>query len=125
MNKKIIVVISVILPLLLGSLILLYPKEQGRNELDAFARCLSEKGIVMYGAEWCQYCQAEKKEFGDSFRLVSYVECPKNPKECLAKSINVYPTWIFPDGKKLVGEQGLQKLSGESECQLPILSQNQ
>lgn len=30
-----------------------------------------------------------------------------------------YPTWIFQDGKKLVGEQGLRKLSQESGCALP------
>lgn len=73
----------------------------------------------MYGAKWCPHCQNEKKAFGDSFRLVPYVECPDDPKKCLAAGINGYPTWVFPDGKKLEGEQGLEKLSQASGCPLP------
>jgi len=86
---------------------------------DTLAQCLTEKGAVMYGAEWCPHCQNEKKAFGDSFRFVSYVECPDDPQKCLAAGINGYPTWIFPDGRKLEGEQGLKKLSQESGCVLP------
>lgn len=97
----------------------LYPKEQEVNELDGFAKCLAEKEVVMYGADWCSHCQNEKKRFGTAFEFVPYVECPDEPKKCLAVGISGYPTWIFPDGKKLEGEQGLQKLSEESGCQLP------
>src|SRR3989338_1180730 len=86
--------------------------------LEVFAKCLSEKRIVMYGANWCSHCQNEKKAFGDSFQFVSYVECPDNPQQCLAAGISGYPTWIFPNGKKLECEQGLEKLSRESGCLL-------
>ncbi|MEK7525507.1 MAG: thioredoxin domain-containing protein, partial [Patescibacteria group bacterium] len=74
---------------------------------------------VMYGAEWCAHCQNQKKEFGDSFRLVSYVECPQNTQTCLEKGISGYPTWILADGQKLVGEQELEKLSQKTGCALP------
>ena len=93
--------------------------ERVMADLDEFAQCLAEKEITMYGAAWCAHCKNEKAAFGASFRHVSYVECPDEPKACLAKDIKGYPTWIFPDGRKLVGEQGLQKLSKESGCQLP------
>ncbi|MBI2674134.1 MAG: hypothetical protein HYX22_00115 [Candidatus Yanofskybacteria bacterium] len=73
----------------------------------------------MYGADWCSHCKNEKKAFGDSFRLVNYVECPDNPNLCLEKEIKGYPTWVFPSGKKLEGEQGLENLSRESGCTLP------
>lgn len=73
----------------------------------------------MYGAEWCSHCQNEKKAFGDSFQYVPYVECPAAPQKCLEKKITGYPTWIFPDGKALIGEQGLSKLSEASSCALP------
>lgn len=93
--------------------------------LDDFAKCLKSKNIVMYGADWCPHCQNEKNAFGDSFQFIQYVECPKNPNRCLAAGINSYPTWIFPaspaggpDGRKLQGEQGLEKLSQESGCPL-------
>ncbi|OHA11625.1 MAG: hypothetical protein A3I44_03025 [Candidatus Sungbacteria bacterium RIFCSPLOWO2_02_FULL_51_17] len=99
---------------------LLYPRQQTNGNLDAFAQCLAEKNITVYGAEWCPHCQNEKKAFGDSFRFVPYVECPDNPQKCLAAGINGYPTWIFPGGKKLESEQGLEKLSRESGCALPL-----
>lgn len=98
--------------------ILSYPREQASGKLDLFAQCLADKSITMYGADWCSHCQNEKKAFGDSFRLVPYVECPDEPQTCIASGINGYPTWIFPDGKKLEGEQGLTKLSKESGCPL-------
>lgn len=96
-------------------------RDRSSNEpapLDTFAECLSEKGAVMYGADWCPHCQNEKKSFGRSFRFINYVECPDDPKRCLAMGIGGYPTWIFPDGRKLEGEQGTEKLSQESGCPL-------
>lgn len=87
--------------------------------LDEFARCLAEKGVAMFGAYWCSHCQNEKEAFGDSFKYINYIECTEKPQECLAKEVKGYPTWIFPDGRKLEGEQGIENLSRESGCQLP------
>lgn len=84
--------------------------------LDAFAQCLQEKNVVMYGAEWCGHCQNQKKMFGSAFDFVKYVECPQNIQLCLAKGVSGYPTWLFPDGKKLEGEQSLEALSKLSRC---------
>ena len=92
--------------------------ESNTASLDDFARCLSNKSVVMYGADWCAHCQNEKKAFGQSFQYINYVECPKDPQKCLAAGIDSYPTWIFPGDRKLVGEQGLEKLSAESGCRL-------
>ena|SRR3989344_458716 len=87
-----------------------------KTNLDAFAQCLRSKGAVMYGADWCPHCQNEKNAFGESFRLVSYVECPADPKRCLEAGVAGYPTWIFSDGTRLIGEQGIRKLSETSGC---------
>ena len=89
------------------------------SPLDDFAKCLEQNEVTMYGADWCPHCQNEKKEFGSAFQYVPYVECPKNPKKCLDMGVDGYPTWIFKDGHKLVGEQGLEKLARESGCALP------
>lgn len=88
------------------------------GQYDKFAECLRDKGVVMYGADWCPHCQNEKRAFGESFKYVNYVECPKNPKICLDAGIESYPTWIFADGRKLEGEQGLEKLAKESGCNI-------
>lgn len=93
----------------------------GRSgEYDAFAQCLAEKQITMYGAAWCPHCLREKSRFGSSFRFVPYVECPEKPQVCTAAGVTGYPTWIFPDGRKFEGEQGLENLSELSGCLLPV-----
>src|SRR3989344_3430073 len=90
------------------------------KQLDEFAQCLSDRGVIMYGAEWCSHCQAQKELFGQSFRYVNYVECPQDPQKCLAAGIEAYPTWLTPDGQKLVGEQSLETLSQKTNCLIPI-----
>ncbi|RJP44140.1 hypothetical protein C4587_02295 [Candidatus Parcubacteria bacterium] len=91
-------------------------REKENTGLDSFAQCLAERGAVMYGAEWCPHCQNEKRAFGSSFRYVNYVECPDDPKRCIAAGIEGYPTWTFPDGRRFEGEQGIERLSIESGC---------
>ncbi len=98
---------------------LFYAPTPAAGKYDGFAQCLANKGFTMYGAAWCSHCQNEKRAFGDSFRFVPYVECPNNPEVCTAKNVEGYPTWITTDGRRFVGEQGLQKLSEESTCALP------
>ncbi|HEY4498185.1 MAG TPA: protein disulfide isomerase family protein [Candidatus Paceibacterota bacterium] len=118
--------LKIILPIAIGvlGLVLLvlfagaWGSKKNAGELDAFAQCLTAKGAVMYGAEWCPHCQNEKAVFGESFRLVKYVECPDNPQLCLETGIQGYPTWTFPDGRKLVGEQGINKLAEASGCKI-------
>ncbi|MEI6296996.1 MAG: hypothetical protein WCO84_05110 [bacterium] len=70
------------------------------STLDEFAGCLASKNVVMYGAVWCSHCQNQKKLFGDSFRLVKYVECPDNIKLCTDKGVTGYPTWEFSEDSK-------------------------
>ena len=95
-------------------------------DVASLAACLASKNITMYGADWCPHCQNEKKAFGAAFKLVPYVECPDNPQKCIDMGIKGYPTWVWPDpssgsgqaGKRLEGEQGIDKLAEESGCQL-------
>lgn len=116
MKKKFLLPL-IFLALVAGAVFFLLPKESRAN-LDSFAECLSSKGAVMYGAYWCPHCQNEKNAFGGSFKYVNYVECTEKPNECLAKDVQGYPTWIFPDGKRFVGEQGITKLQEASGCPL-------
>jgi hypothetical protein len=64
------------------------------TDKDVFAKCLTEKGWTMYGAEWCAHCKDQKELFGASFQYIKYVECPDNVQLCIDKGINGYPTWI-------------------------------
>ena len=90
------------------------------SSLDVFAKCLTAKGVKMYGAYWCPHCQAQKDMFGEAFQYVDYVECEGaqgNPSACAAAGIQGYPTWII-NGKKLEGEQSFDGLATESGCTL-------
>lgn len=97
---------------------------------DAFATCLKDKGAVFYGAFWCSHCQAEKKLFGSSEKLLPYVECStpdgnSQTQICKDKKIEGYPTWIFTDGSILNGEIPLATLAEKTSCPLPIVPQAQ
>jgi len=120
MDKKIVIIFTLLIAVLLGGGIFLTQKVQTPQitGLDDFAKCLAEKNVTMYGAAWCPHCQNEKKNFGASFQYVPYVECPQETQKCIDLKIEGYPTWIMQDGKRLVGEQGIQKLSQESGCAL-------
>jgi len=118
MNKTIVAILILLIAVLAVAYIMLRPRPLAVN-LDDFAQCLADKGAIMYGAEWCPYCQNEKKAFGPSFKNINYVECPDDPQKCIAAGIDSYPTWILKDGKKLEGKQGLEKLAQESGCKIP------
>ncbi len=95
---------------------------------DAFATCLKDKGATFYGAFWCPHCQAEKKLFGSSEKLLPYVECStpdggSQTQICKDKKIEGYPTWIFADSSQLTGEITLQQLADKTACVLPVAPQ--
>ncbi len=88
-----------------------------------FAKCLSQKGVRMYGTFWCPHCNAQKEAFGKNWGYVDYVECsaPDGRSQlqvCADAGIEGYPTWVFPDGNKLAGEVTAQQLSMASGCAL-------
>lgn len=97
-------------------------KTAGPDPRVALAECLTEKGVKMYGAYWCPHCQKQKKLFGKAFEKVTYVECavPGDPRSqtqaCKDADIQSYPTWVFPDDKRVTGEQSLTQLAERADC---------
>jgi len=94
------------------------------GKLDTFAVCLKDKGAVFYGAFWCPHCQATKRLFGRSAKLLPYVECSTPDGQgqlqvCKDKEVASYPTWEFADGTRMNGERTLQELSEKTGCVLP------
>ena len=85
------------------------------------AQCLKDKGVVFYGAFWCPHCKKQKEEFGGAVAALPYVECstPDGNDQtpiCKAKGVKSYPTWRFPDGSELTGEQTLATLAEKGNC---------
>jgi hypothetical protein len=94
-------------------------KEVVDESMEVFAKCVADKGLTMYGAEWCGHCANERKAFGDAFKFISYVECPENIQLCTEKQINGYPTWIDGAGQKYEGAIGIKGIAQVSGCPLP------
>jgi hypothetical protein len=93
--------------------------EVSNEPIDVFAKCISDKGFTLYGADWCPHCANERKAFGSAIKYINYVECTENVQLCIEKQINGYPTWIDGTGKKYEGALGLKGLSQISGCVLP------
>ena len=71
--------------------------DKGPGKYDTFATCLKDKGATFYGAFWCPHCQAQKKLFCSSAKLLPYVECSTadgqgQNKICTDAGIAGYPT---------------------------------
>ena len=128
MNNNVKIFILVVVVLIIGSIISVVANYNSKpidpGKYDAFATCLKDKGAIFYGAFWCSHCQAQKKLFGSSAKLLPYVECSTpnavgQTQECIDKKIVGYPTWRFADGTELGGEVALQKLAEKTSCSLP------
>lgn len=63
--------------------------------------CLMDKGLTMYGTNWCPHCKKQKKALGSDFQKFTYVDCDKSRKLCREKKIRGYPTWLLSDGTEI------------------------
>ena len=95
------------------------------SALDPFAKCLSSRGLRMYGAWWCPHCTEQKESFGLAFRYITYTECGIEGQtrsineQCKSAGIKQFPTWQFPDGHREEAVLPLGDLAAKSGCKLP------
>ncbi len=121
---QIVIFLTVIIIVLAGVSVVLTSATDKPGKLDSFTSCLGEKGAIFYGAFWCLHCQNQKKMFGQSEKLLPYVECstPDGKSQlaiCKEKGVEGYPTWFFADGSRESGEIPLERLSEKTGCSLP------
>lgn len=106
---------SVLAIILIAAAYLIYVNTKTEPGLhDDLAKCLTAKGAVMYGTEWCPHCQDQKRLFGPSFKYVTYVNCDLN--QALPECQQGYPHWTFSKGEPLSGKQELETLKERAEC---------
>lgn len=74
---------------------------------DDFAKCLTEKGAVMYGEDWCQYTNGQKQMFGKSFKYINYE---------VKEDLNLRPTWVI-DGQEYERVQSFERLAELTGCE--------
>lgn len=113
-NKKIILIsiVTIVFALIISSIVFSYINSKKPAPLDDFAKCLTEKGAVMYGASWCRYTQGQKAMFGNSMRFIDYKDFSEN------KEVKITPTW-FINGHKYENAQSFEKLAAVTGCALP------
>jgi hypothetical protein len=99
---------------------------RSQHKYDRFARCLTDRGVRMYGAFWCPHCTEQKEKFGASFQYAPYVECgvkgqtSGKTQVCQDAGIQHYPTWQFPPtGERVERVFSLEELSDRTGCTLP------
>jgi hypothetical protein len=85
---------------------------------DDFAKCLTSKGVAMYGLKTCPHCLDQKKMFGSSFQYVTYVECSEQASLCRENGIEYVPAWEIA-GNITTGARPLSELASQSGCALP------
>ena len=100
---KIIAAVSIVLlvSISLSAYSLLSP-----GKFDGFAKCLTEKGAVMYGEDWCKYTQGQKGMFGKSFKYVNYE---------VKSDLRFRPTWVI-NGEIYEKVQSFERLSALTGC---------
>jgi len=94
-----------------------------RNHVDSsgrlagLAKCITEKGWVMYSSFTCSACRAQIKLFGPAADYLKIIECnPHDPDTqaqlCLKKGIRYTPTWLLDkNGTEIKRVKGYKKLN--------------
>ncbi len=114
---------AVVTLLVIGAVYFFYHRNEHQH--DSFARCLTDRGVKMYGAYWCPHCQDQKEKFGASFKKVNYIECGvqgdphAQSQACKDENVKHYPTWQFPPmGERVERIFTLDELSERTGCAL-------
>jgi len=89
----------------------------------SLSKCLKEKGIKVYFASWCGFCQQQHQAFGDAaWEALEKVQCDTEDggwaQECTDAGVNGVPTWVLSDGTHLPGRQALETLAEKGGCKL-------
>lgn len=125
MPKKI-TLIATILIILSVTVLSACSAKSKTTKYDAVAQCLTEKGVVFYGAFWCSHCADQKKAFGDSMQYINYVECDARgenakPEECEKAGVQSFPTWFFPGQGNSTGAMPVEDLAKKANCESALL----
>lgn len=92
---------------------------ESSQQAQDLADYLVKKRVVLAGTYWCPHTSRQKELLGrQAFAKIPYVECSGkgyggNPTWCISKQVDGYPTWVFPDGKRISGERPLDEIAME------------
>ncbi|MEK6872455.1 MAG: hypothetical protein AABW90_00400 [Nanoarchaeota archaeon] len=87
------IIISLILLIIIFFGGTIYSQTKKPGSYDEFAQCLTEKGVKVYGNDFCQYTTKQFNYFGKSKQYLNYIKCSENKELCDSKDITTTPTW--------------------------------
>lgn len=105
----------ILIVVLIGLSINAQGKKPGK--FDEFAKCLTDKGIIVYGNDYCSYTTKQLGFFGKSQKILNYVKCIDNEALCNEKGVDITPTWEI-GGVMYSGVKTFEALAGYSGCEI-------
>ncbi len=94
-----------------------YSYMQKPGNFDDFAKCLTEKGAVVYGNDACQYTNKQLNYFGNSKKYLNYIKCSENRALCDQKGVRTTPTWEI-NGQTYSQVQTFETLAAATGCKI-------
>ena len=81
--------------------------------------CLAEKGVKIYGANWCGYTKAFVQALG-GYEVIApiYVECTEEVELCSQEEVRGYPTTKI-NGEAYSGSRDYEGLAQATGCAVP------
>lgn len=97
--------------------------EEDLEKISVFIDCLAEKGVIIYGANWCGWTKKLVVETLGGFDIAApiYVECTENEELCAQEGIGGYPT-IKINGELYRGSRTFEGLAEATGCIAPEVS---
>lgn len=96
--------------------------QEQQEEIFSFHECLAEKGVKVYGANWCGFTNQLAENLG-GYELITpiYVECTKEKEICDQEQIGGYPT-IKINGEKVSIERTFDGFAQATGCEAPKIT---
>tara|TARA_Y100000310_G_C20686057_1_gene819064 strand:- start:1563 stop:1958 length:396 start_codon:yes stop_codon:yes gene_type:complete len=87
-----------------------------KEEKIQIAKCITTQGVELYCSTLSLNCQRQKKDLGDSFEFISYVDCgeEKNLNECEGLDL---PSWKI-NNRFFKGIRDLGSLATSTGCNI-------
>ena len=94
--------------------------QEDLEEISIFVDCLAEKGLKIYGANWCGWTKRLTIDTFGGFDIVApiYVECTENDVLCREKNIMGYPTIKIND-EDYQGTRTFESMAQATGCSEP------
>ncbi len=85
----------------------------GEGEKDRLIKCLTGNSAEFYTSISCADCERQQKLFGESFKLISVVDCGNNMELC--PNLQSIPAWYI-NQNIYYGYKNLTELKSISGC---------